>query len=333
MIASLSADGPNSELNARLARVEKMLASEVVVGDSRIDHATSHLMEAGGKRLRPVLVLLCGELGPNPEANEVFESAVAVELTHLASLYHDDVMDEAPMRRGVASVQRLFGNTVAILSGDVLFARASRIVAGLGPRAVALHATTFERLCSGELHETIGRLDDQTPKEHYISVLADKTGSLIAASARYGVISAGASEELAEVLADFGEKVGVAFQLADDVIDVMSDAETTGKTPGTDMREGVDTMPTILLREQRDSGEIDALGLQILDMLDNSDLNSDENLDRLVSALRGHQVIAETKAMAESWVREGIELLDVVENPDVRESLVAFARQAVNRAA
>ncbi|MCF2705983.1 polyprenyl synthetase family protein [Arcanobacterium haemolyticum] len=315
-----------------MERVERQLEGETWVGDSRLDHATSHLAQAGGKRLRPVLVLLCAELGPRPEAQEVFDSAVAVELTHLASLYHDDVMDDASTRRGVPAAQHVFGNTVAILSGDVLFARASRIVAGLGPRAVALHATTFERLCSGELHETMGRLEEQTPRDHYISVLADKTGALIAASARYGVISAGASEELAERMAEFGERVGVAFQLADDVIDVMSDGDVTGKTPGTDMREGVDTMPVILLREQREAGTIDAAGEEILTLVDDADLSSDDELNHLVALLREHPVMELTRAMAQEWVDAGIELLDVVDDDEIREGLVDFARQAVDRA-
>ena len=320
-------------ISSRMEKVEALLQKEVTVGDTRLDHATSHLAKAGGKRLRPALVLLTAELGPRPDSQEVFDSAVSVELTHLASLYHDDVMDEAPMRRGVPSAHQAFGNSVAILSGDVLFARASRIVAGLGPRAVALHATTFERLCTGQLHETIGRLSDQSPKDHYISVLADKTGSLIAASARYGVISSGASEDLAERLALYGEKIGVGFQLADDVIDIMSDGETTGKTPGTDMREGVDTMPTILLREQRAEGTLDPLGLHILDILENSDLDSDEALAELVANLRQHPVMDETRRMAQEWVADGVALLDVVPSGEIREGLEEFARQAVDRTA
>lgn len=258
------------------------------------------------RRLRPALVLLTAELGPEPEAQAVFDSAVAVELTHLASLYHDDVMDEAPMRRGVASVQELFGNSVAILAGDILFARASTIVAGLGPRAVQMHATMFERLCIGQLHETVGVAPGESPKEHYLSVLADKTGSLIAASARYGVVSSGASEKLAEVVANYGERVGVAFQLADDVIDVMSDGATTGKTPGTDLREGVDTMPTLLLKEQREAGTIDELGERILDLLENSDLSSDANLAEVVGMLRQHSAVAQTQQMAQEWMDAGI---------------------------
>ncbi len=318
-------------LGPRMEKVEAQLQQLVEMGDLRIDPATSHLAVAGGKRLRPALVLLTAELGPEPEAQAVFDSAVAVELTHLASLYHDDVMDEAPMRRGVASAQELFGNSVAILAGDILFARASTIVAGLGPRAVQMHATMFERLCTGQLHETVGVAPGESPKEHYLSVLADKTGSLIAASARYGVVSSGASEELAEVVANYGERVGVAFQLADDVIDVMSDGDTTGKTPGTDLREGVDTMPTLLLKEQREAGTIDELGERILDLLENSDLSSDANLAEVVGMLRQHSVVQQTQQMAQEWVDAGVEFLKDLPEGEVRDALIEYAQFAVNR--
>ena len=240
--------------------VERRLGEEVRLDDLQVDPATTHLVGAGGKRLRPALVLLAAELGPRPGAEAVLDSAVAVELTHLASLYHDDVMDDAPMRRGVPSVQSLFGNSVAILAGDVLFARASLVTSKLGPQAVKLHAMTFERLCQGQLHETIGPRASVSPRDHYIRVLADKTGSLIATSARYGVLFSGGSWELADALAQYGECIGVAFQLADDVIDIESDAAVTGKTPGTDLREGVDTMPTLLLRELGEKGALDVEG-------------------------------------------------------------------------
>ena len=318
-------------LAPRMEKVESLLQELVRMDDLQIDPATSHLAVAGGKRLRPALVLLTAELGPDPEAQAVIDSAVAVELTHLASLYHDDVMDEAPMRRGVASVQQLFGNSVAILAGDILFARASTIVAGLGPRAVQMHATMFERLCTGQLRETVGVAEGSTPKEHYLSVLSDKTGSLIAASARYGVASSGAPEHLAQVVADYGERVGVAFQLADDVIDVMSDGDTTGKTPGTDLREGVDTMPTLLLRERRDAGTIDELGLEILERLENADLSSDGALAEVVALLRRHDVVAETQRMAQEWVETGIGFLADLPNGEVRDALAEYAELAINR--
>lgn len=196
-----------------------------------------------------------------------------------------------------------------------------------------MHATMFERLCTGQLHETIGVPEGVSPKDHYLSVLSDKTGSLIAASARYGVVSSGAPEEMAEIVANYGERVGVAFQLADDVIDVMSDGHTTGKTPGTDLREGVDTMPTLLLRERRENGTLDAAGIEILNRLENSDLNSDEALSEVVSMLRRHDVVAETRRMAQQWVQDGVAFLSGLPDGEVRESLVEYAWMAIDRTA
>lgn len=313
--------------------VERRLVDEVRLDDLQVDPATTHLVDAGGKRLRPALVLLTAELGPRPGAEAVFDSAVAVELTHLASLYHDDVMDDAPMRRGVPSVQSLFGNSVAILAGDVLFARASVVTSKLGPQAVKIHAMTFERLCQGQLHETIGPRSDASPREHYIRVLADKTGSLIATAARYGVLMSGGSWELSDVVAEYGECIGVSFQLADDVIDIESDGATTGKTPGTDLREGVDTMPTLLLREQREKGELDAEGAVILDLLDNADLSDDDVLADVVERLRCHPVLEQTRAMAQEWVDRAIDSIEFLSDGEVRDELVRFARMTVERSA
>src|SRR5690554_2878562 len=236
-------------VSSRLALVEERLRDAVAQSD-RLANATSrHLVDAGGKRLRPLLTLLTAQLGDGHRP-EVLDAAVVVELTHLATLYHDDVMDSAPLRRGAPSAHEVWGNSVAILTGDLLFARASGIVADLGPEAVRIQAATFERLCLGQLHETVGPELEEDPVEHYLQVLADKTGSLIATSARFGAMFAGCDATTVQQVTNYGELAGVAFQLADDVIDVVSDAATTGKTPGTDLREGVPTMPVLLLRQR-----------------------------------------------------------------------------------
>jgi heptaprenyl diphosphate synthase len=176
----------------------------------------------------------------------VVEAAVVVELTHLATLYHDDVMDEADVRRGAQSANARWTNTVAILTGDFLFARRSDVVAGLGPEAVRIQARTFARLVEGQIAETAGPADGEDPVEHHLQVVADKTGSLIATSARLGAMLAGAPAADVETAARFGEVIGTAFQLSDDLIDVLSDADDTGKTPGTDLREGIRTLPVLL---------------------------------------------------------------------------------------
>ena len=243
MIGSLPLDAPELEgaLSPALAAIEARLLEVVSNADETINPPTSHLAEAGGKRLRPILTLLTAQLGdPALAAGEqVRDAGVAVELTHIATLYHDDVMDDAPLRRGAPSAQTVWGNSAAILTGDVLVARASQLVAALGPEAVLAHAKTFERLCMGQLHETLPRPAGTDPVAHYIQVLADKTGSLIAVSARYGAMLTGAGRATERIVEAFGERIGVAFQLADDCLDLVGDPAALGKTPGTDLREAV----------------------------------------------------------------------------------------------
>ena len=227
-----------SRITPGLEVVERRLLDAVSSSRDLTDELTRHLAVAGGKRMRPLLTLVCAQLG-DPEralSDRVITAATAVELTHLASLYHDDVMDSAPTRRGVPSAQRLWGNNRAILAGDILFARASLLVASLGPEIVAHHARTFERLCEGQLNETFGPTDDADRVDFYLQVLADKTGSLVSTAASFGALLSGAGSLMAGIVADFGEKVGVAFQIADDVLDLASSGQQSGKTPGTDLR-------------------------------------------------------------------------------------------------
>lgn len=310
--------------------MEERLRDSVTHADQLADTASRHLVNAGGKRLRPMLTLLAAELG---EANrpEVIDAAVVVELTHLATLYHDDVMDSAPLRRGAPAAHEVWGNSVAILTGDLLFARASRTVAGLGPDAVRWQAETFERLCLGQLHETVGPTPQDDPIQHYIQVLSDKTASLIATSARFGAKFAGCRPEIVEIVANYGEKLGVAFQLADDVIDLTSDGLLTGKTPGTDLREKVPTMPALLLRS-RVAGAVtpDPADAEILALLD-GDLTSDEALEAAVVAMRGHDVVAETRAQAVAWAQDAIAELEPLPAGSVKDALVSFAESLVDR--
>lgn len=317
MTGSLPLSTPNLEgrISPALEAVESRLMEVVRSADETINPPTSHLAQAGGKRLRPVLTLLTAQLGDPALASgdEVRDAGVAVELTHIATLYHDDVMDDAPLRRGAPSAQTVWGNSAAILTGDVLVARASQLVAALGPEAVLAHARTFERLCMGQLHETLPRPAGTDPVEHYLQVLADKTGSLIAVSARYGAMLTEAGRRTESIVEEFGEKIGVAFQLADDVIDLTSDSETTGKTPGTDLREGVDTMPVLLLRQALAAGELDAAGQSILSTLSTGDLSDDAVLADVVARLREHPVLARTREMAQQWAREAVEALEGLE--------------------
>lgn len=313
----------------RLEEVEVRLRDAVSHTDDLADSVSRHLVEAGGKRTRPTLTLLAAHLG-DPTRPEVLDAAVVVELTHLATLYHDDVMDSAPTRRGAPAVHALWGNNVAILTGDLLFARASRVVAGLGPQAVRIQAATFERLCLGQMHETVGPRGDEDPVAHYLQVLADKTGSLIATSGRFGAMFSGCSREVVDVLVDYGEKVGVAFQLADDVIDLTADPEVTGKTPGTDLRERVPTLPVLLARRAAAEGDTDAA--KVVELLD-ADLDDDDALAEAVRAVREHPVTDETRRQARRWAADAVAALDALPDGEVRTALADLAGQVASRTA
>jgi heptaprenyl diphosphate synthase len=319
-------------LGQRLSLVEEKLRETVASSDGLIEQASRHLVDAGGKRLRPLLTLLTAELGPAPAAPDVVDAATVVELTHLASLYHDDVMDDAPVRRGAPAVHEVWGNSVAILAGDLLFAQASRLAAHLGDEVLVIQADTFVRLCTGQLHETVGPQAGDDPVAHYLSVLADKTAALIATSARFGAMLSGCPREVVETVGRFGEKIGVAFQLADDVIDLTSDGSLTGKTPGTDLREGVPTMPVLLLRSRAASPDASAADRSLVAMLD-GDLSSDEALAEAVAALRVHPVVAETRHQASARARDAVAELDLLPDGPVRDALVEFADALVDRTA
>ncbi|MBK6872094.1 MAG: polyprenyl synthetase family protein [Kineosporiaceae bacterium] len=329
----MAAGDLDAGVRAGLEVVERQLHDAVQQVDPLADDAARHLVRAGGKRSRPLLTLLAAHLG-DPLRPEVIEAAIVVELTHLATLYHDDVMDGADRRRGAPSVHAQWGNTVAILTGDLLFARASMIVAALGPEAVRIQAATFERLCLGQLHETIGPRDGEDPVEHYLTVLADKTGSLIATAARFGAMFAGCAESVQQVLIAYGEKVGVAFQLADDVIDLSSDAAVTGKTPGTDLREHVPTLPVLLLRRHVSSSGpgVDAESVALLAALD-GDLADDAVLADVVARLAVHPVTGQARAEASRWAAEAAESLAALEPSPARDALRDFASAVVARTA
>lgn len=318
-------------LTHELSDIEARLTRAASVADPIINESTNHLIAAGGKRLRPLLVLLVSELGSGV-SEEVRQAAVATELTHLATLYHDDVMDSAPLRRGAPSAHQVWGNSVAILTGDLLLARVSQIVAELGPQAVRIQAVAFERLVHGQLQETLGPQDEAEPVEHYVQVLADKTGSLIAAAAHYGAVFGGLDAVSTSALVAYAENLGIAFQLADDVIDLVSDSQTTGKTPGTDLREGVPTLPTLLLQQQHDAGSLDADGQEILQLLA-QDLSSDAALAAVVARLREHVVVDEARDVARSWVDRAIRELEPIPQSPAREALVDFAQLMVARLA
>jgi heptaprenyl diphosphate synthase len=232
-----------ASVSATLAAVELRLLAAVDSADPLVAEASRHLLEAGGKRFRPMLVAVCAHFG-DPDSPQLVDAAAVLELTHLATLYHDDVMDEAAVRRGAPSANARWGNSLAILVGDFLFARAAEIAAGLGTEAVRIQAQTFARLVHGQIAETVGPRDAD-PVLHHLRVLSEKTGSLIATCARFGGMFSGVPQPLIERLDSYGELLGLAFQLSDDLLDIASDSADSGKTPGTDLREGVLTLPAL----------------------------------------------------------------------------------------
>lgn len=280
-------DAFQASVTERLALVEQRLEQLAGADTPFITEAANHIIAAGGKRFRPLLVVLASSFGGEVDTEALVKAAAVVELTHVASLYHDDVMDEADLRRGAASANARFGNTVAIMVGDYLFARASSTVADLGVDYVKLQAETFARLVQGQIAETRGPLNGEDPLAHYLQVIADKTGSLIATSAMFGGMVSGVSAEQLEALRLFGEEIGLVFQLSDDIIDITSDQ--TGKTPGTDLREGVPTLPTLMLRGS--SADEDRELVAAID----SDLSDDADLGPVLERLRSHRVIDQAR--------------------------------------
>lgn len=319
-----------SAVEAGLKRVDDALERELRVTDSLADATSRYLYDAGGKRIRPMLALLAAQLGDGATP-EVIEGATALEMTHLGSLYHDDVMDAADKRRGVPSAHAVWGNSVAILTGDLLFSRASQIMARHGDRAIRLQADTFERLVLGQMHETVGPREGDDRVAFYLQVLSDKTGSLIAAAAQAGIIFSNGPEEYEAPMVTFGEKAGVAFQLLDDVIDLSADPDETGKVPGTDLRAGVPTMPYLVLSERTDASSL-ALRDRIDDGVDRIADGADPAiLDDALAELRDHDATQATLDLAHAWSREAVDALTPLPDGAVREALTRFAQAVADR--
>jgi len=306
-------------LRDRMLVVEEALAGHVRSRAGFVSETAGHLMAAGGKRFRPLLVLLAAETGDRPDSDEVVTAACVVELTHLASLYHDDVMDEADLRRGADTAHSIWGNHVAILTGDFLFSKSSELTADLGADAVRIQAQTFTRLVEGQILETVQPAAGEDPLAHYLEVVAGKTGSLIATSARYGARFGGATPEVEAALTEYGEIVGSAFQLSDDILDIASDSVESGKVPGTDLREGVPTLPVLMARAAADPADA-----RLIELLD-GDLSDDERHAEALDLLRKHPAMDEARAYVVARAREAKAKLGVVPAGPVRDALEAFA--------
>ena len=314
-----------ASVRAGLDRVEARLRAATTSEFGFVTEAARHLVQAGGKRFRPLLALLAAHFG-DPTADGVVESAAVVELTHLATLYHDDVMDEATARRGAVSANSRWGNTVAILTGDFLFARASDMISELGPDAVRVQARTFARLVTGQIRETAGPADNEDPIDHHLLVLAQKTGSLIATSAYFGAWFASVPAPQAEALRRYGEVVGIAFQLSDDLLDITAERSESGKVPGTDLREGIPTLPALFALRGAD-----AEGTRLRELL--SGPVPEASIDEALTLLRESPAVDAARDVLRSYAEQARALLTDLPDVPARAALEALADFVVSRTA
>ena len=311
-------------VRAELEVVEAALRDSVATADPFVAEAARYLVDAGGKRFRPLVCVLASRFG-DASRPEVVPAAVVVELTHLATLYHDDVMDEARVRRGAPSANARWDNTVAILTGDFLFSRASSLLADLGPWAVRLQADTFARLVTGQIRETVGPAAGADRIAHYLAVLSDKTGSLIATAAEFGAHFAGVAAPLIEVLREFGEQIGVAFQISDDILDVASDSAESGKTPGTDLREGIATLPVLYALRSADPSS------ERLRRLVSGPLTDDGEHAEALDLLRSSAAMQEARATLTQYADRARAMLDSLPDVPARAALAALCDLVIER--
>ncbi|MGZ4138664.1 MAG: polyprenyl synthetase family protein, partial [Actinomycetota bacterium] len=297
------------DIRADLERVESMLHEVVRSDQAMVQEAAAYLIDAGGKRFRPMLTLLAGHAG-DPTEPRLVACGAAIELTHLATLYHDDVIDETNVRRGVPTVNVRYGNSVAVLTGDFLFARASGLAADLGPYVSRRLADTIAELCEGQIMETesAGSLD--VTSEHYLEVIRRKTASLIATSCHLGAWLAGAAPEVVSAVTAYGVALGMAFQLSDDILDVAGEQQESGKTPGTDLREGVLTLPALETLTGRAQGADDLR--RALEAKD---------ADRALELLRSNGSVEIARAAVAEWQGRALASLEPLPSGAAREAL------------
>jgi heptaprenyl diphosphate synthase len=308
-----------------VAAIEQLIETELRGSDDLMTDAVMHLFEAGGKRFRPLFAVLSAQLGPRPDSGDVTIAGAVIELVHLATLYHDDVMDEAQVRRGAPSANLRWNNNVAILAGDYLFATASRLVSRLGPAAVRIIADTFAQLVTGQMRETQGAVDKADPVAHYLKVVHEKTACLIGAAGRFGAMFSGADDDQIERLSRLGDLVGTAFQISDDIIDIDSDPDESGKLPGTDLREGVHTLP--VLYALNDTGP-DADRLRGLLA---GPIQEDAALTEALTLLRASAGMAQAKKTVARYAAQAREELAALPEGPGRQALATLVDYTIHR--
>ncbi|MCS4489694.1 polyprenyl synthetase family protein [Corynebacterium sp. ES2794-CONJ1] len=314
----------NEQIAEGMVRVEATLRAELNKGEDFVTDKVMHLTKAGGKRFRPMFSLLASNYGPNPMNDDVVKAAIVIEMTHLATLYHDDVMDEATQRRGVESANARWTNSIAILAGDILLAHASRLMAELGADTVAHFAKTFGGLVTGQMRETLGA-GKSNAVDHYMKVIDEKTGVLIAAAGYLGALHSGADERTLKAVEAIGSAIGMIFQIVDDIIDIFSDSSQSGKTPGTDLREGVFTLPVLYALEE------DSVIGEELRLLLTGPLRSDEEIARALTLLGKSKGRDKALADVHRFMAVAEKNLDLLPQNSTTEALRTLARLTVAR--
>jgi geranylgeranyl pyrophosphate synthase len=282
-----------------VGRIEAALVDSVRTGDAYLNEIASHLIIAGGKRLRPVLALVAAQVDGGPASDDAIQGGIACELVQTGSLYHDDVMDEAPTRRGVETVNAKWGNLQAILAGDFLLSRASEIAASLGTEVAALLARTIGRLCEGQIEELRHTYNAARPETSYVASIRGKTASLYATSARIGGLVAGLDRPLVDALTEYGDAFGMVFQIVDDLLDITATDDQLGKPAGHDMVEGVYTLPVLRTLQ---TGGIAAASL--LDLLGRP-LGTAER-EKALEIVRSNGGVASAMQTAQEWAGRAV---------------------------
>jgi heptaprenyl diphosphate synthase len=320
--------GLKKDIDSKLLAVENVLHEATKSHLPELQVPAQHLSKVGGKNIRPVMTILASHFG-DPHSQKVIHAAAAVELLHLASLHHDDVIDEATLRRGVPSVNARWGNLMAVRSGNFLLARSAAIVADLGAEVINAHHGLMHRLIRGQAKELAGPAAESDPLEHYFEVIADKTGVLIAGAARIGALVAGADPASVDAVGAFGERIGVAFQIGDDILDITSTDGEFGKVPGTDLRRGVQTLPLLILHSS-EPDSADPADTRLRSLLAGT-LRSDEQIEEALTLLRGHPALEEACVRLGQLISEALAHLRLLRRGPARSAMEDLCRSVLSR--
>ncbi|MFI6849616.1 polyprenyl synthetase family protein [Kitasatospora sp. NBC_00085] len=329
---ALADPGLTARLHRGLADAETRLRETAAdVPNALVAERSRYLIEAGGKRLRPLLVLLAAEFGAGAEdgrTGQVLDAAAMVELIHVASLHHDDVMDGARSRHGVPSAPARWGNRTAVLLGNRLLVRAGRLAAGLGDDVIRMQGGAAERLVRGQLRELTGPAAGESPLTHHFAVIADKTASLISLALRLGAEVAGAPAPAVRALAEYGEQLGIVFQLSDDLLDFVADPAESGKDAGIDLAVGVRTLPVLLALS-----EDGPRAAELRRLLEGGPLADERNRRRAAELLRSSSAEARARELLHSCATDARDALSALPDLPARAALESLVGLVEHRTA